>query len=203
MKSVKYIAVFVLTLGIVTVVATNQVFAHVIVKPAEVTTGSYPTFTMNVPNEKDIPVTGLRLIVPGNMQYVTPTVKQGWSIETKKSGDTVTEISWAGGSIAAGLRDEFTFSAQTPNKASELDWKAYQTYEDGSVVSWDQKPTNDHGHQTEDESKGPFSITNVSVKARDDVEAISNNNSSDKLALIFGGVAIVLSVAALARASKK
>lgn len=135
-------------------------FAHVTVKPSEALTGTYQTFTTSVPNEKDTPTVAIRVVIPESVESVTPTVKPGWLIETKKYGDKVTEITWTGGSIPAQMRDEFTFSAHLPSEAGDIHWKAYQTYQDGTVVSWDQTPSDKHGHG-EDENKGPYSTTVV------------------------------------------
>ena len=177
-------------------------YAHVTVKPTEVLTGAFRTFTTSVPNEKDIPVTAVRLTIPSNVKSVTPTVKQGWEISTKKSGENISEINWTGGSIDAGLRDDFTFSAQAPDKSGEIVWKAYQTYQDGSVVSWNQKPAGTHDHESEDESKGPYSVTNVSDD--EDVDADNSEDGASNVAqYILSGVAVLLSAVALVRSSKR
>ena len=188
-----------LSVGLFTIVSSGLASAHVTVKPTDVTAGSYPTFTTSVPNEESIPVTGVRIVIPGNMEYVTPTVKQGWNIETKKSGDFVTEISWTGGSIGEGLRDEFTFTAQVPDKPGELVWKAYQTYEDGSVVSWDQKPAEDHGHESEDESKGPYSVSTITAESNASNSGASDDEATSKIAMVLAGIAVILSAASLAK----
>ena len=60
--------------------------AHVVVKPSEALTGAYQTFTTSVPNEKDIPTIGIRLVIPESVESVTPTVKPGWEITTVKTG---------------------------------------------------------------------------------------------------------------------
>lgn len=143
-------------------------FAHVVVKPAEVGVGAFQTFTIGVPNEQDNPTVGLRLVIPSGLEYVMPNVKPGWTIETKKTGEgdppaggaKVTEIIWTEGSIPVGQRDEFVFSAKVPAKESSIKWKAYQTYENGDVVSWDQEPTK-HATKKEDHSNGPYSQTAI------------------------------------------
>ncbi|HVM77130.1 MAG TPA: DUF1775 domain-containing protein [Candidatus Paceibacterota bacterium] len=119
----------------------HQASAHVIVTPSSIGIGTDDVpFTAGVPNEKNIPVIGLKLLIPSGLADVVPNVKPGWTIAVKKNGDQVTEIDWAGGSIPVGERDQFTFSAQVPADPATLDWKAYQTYKDGSVVSWDEDP---------------------------------------------------------------
>lgn len=164
-----------LSLAAALVVASGQsAFAHVVVKPAEVLTAQFQTFTVSVPNEKDNPTTKLKLIVPEGLEYVTPTVKNGWKIKSEKSKDTVKSITWSDGSIGVDLRDEFTFSAKLPSEATELKWKAYQTYSDGSTVSWDKET--DNGHDGSD--TGPFSVTKV--VAETDGKAIATEPSEVK-----------------------
>ena len=81
--------------------------------------------------------------------------------------EKITEITWTGGSIPAGQRDDFFFSAQVPAKESSIQWKAYQTYENGDVVSWDQNPadlknmTDDEKEEAEKTGKGPYSETAI------------------------------------------
>lgn len=150
--------IFVLTLA--SLIVLPEVSAHVVVKPAEVGVAVYQTFDVSVPNEKDANVTALRLLIPKGVESVSPTVKTGWNVDVVKNGDQVTEINWTGGIIPAGQRDDFTFSAKTPGSQATLGWKAYQTYDDGTIVSWDANPSAMHGND-EGEDKGPYSTTKV------------------------------------------
>ena len=176
-------------------------FAHVVVTPNEALTGAYETFTTNVPNEKDIPVIGLRVVIPNSIDSITPTVKPGWEINTKKNGDKVTEIIWTGGTIPAEQRDTFSFSAHLSEKTGNINWKAYQTYQDGSVVSWDQEPAKDDSHESEDESKGPYSVTTISNESSD--MSTVKNSSSDIVLYVISIAALVLSAFTLIRTAKK
>lgn len=187
-----------LSIVIASAVMPLSASAHVVVKPSQATIGAYQVFTTSVPNEKAIPVTGVRLVIPDTVESVTPTVKQGWKIETKKKGDVVTEISWAGGAIDPGLRDEFSFMAHVPSQPGEIHWKAYQTYQDGSVVSWDQKPSDDHAHG--DTDKGPYSTTVVKSDAED--EKTHQDTSQPIVAYVLGGAALLVSLYAVIRRRK-
>ncbi len=135
-------------------------FAHVVVKPTSVGVGAFQTFSVGVPNEKDTPTVFVKLIIPEGLNYVSPNVKPGWTITIKKSGEgdsaKVTQIDWSGGTIPPGQRDDFVFSAQVPASESTLIWKAYQTYQNGDVVSWDQEPTD-----SDSEKVMPYSTTKV------------------------------------------
>lgn len=137
--------------------------AHVVVSPRETLTATYQTFTVSVPNERDTSTTALRIAVPKEIASVTPTALTGWHITTTKSDDRISEIRWSGGEIPVGQRIDFSFSARTPDNATELQWKAYQTYADGTVVAWDQPASAQKSH-TDDTTNGPLSVTSVTAE---------------------------------------
>lgn len=155
-------------------VTASVVSAHVTVNPREVGMGKYQTFTVSVPSEKDLPTTGVRLVIPEGLEHVSPTVKPGWSIrlvtgEASMGGEhgdaAVKEIIWTGGSIPGHYRDDFSFSAKVPASETTLLWRAYQTYRDGTVVEWalgpnEEQPKNAEG-APDFSAKGPASITKV------------------------------------------
>jgi uncharacterized protein YcnI len=194
---------------------TSQAWAHATVKPNTTGIGKFQSFTLGVPSEKPIATVGVRLVLPDGLNYVTPNVKPGWKIDIKKQtsehmmddGKTtaetkVTEITWTGGSIPAEMRDEFLFSAQVPSQPTSLSWKVYQTYSDGSVVSWDQDPNAPQatsGHEDMNEETGPYSKTEVidDLTATTSPEASTgnSNNSTATAALALSAVALAVAVA--------
>ncbi len=179
-------------------------FAHVVVTPGQAGVGEELIFNVSVPNEQQTAVTNVRLLIPSGVTNVTPTVKNGWTITTTTNGDAkapeVTAISWSDGTVPVGQRDDFSFSAQVPASAGDVDWKAYQTYADGTVVHWDQKPA---GSDDSTGNAGPYSVTHVTNDLTAPV-AKTASSSSGNTALIISLVAIVLSALALtARRNKK
>lgn len=182
--------------------------AHVTVKPAEVVTAGYQTFTINVPNEKPIPTTSVKLLIPVDIKAVTPTQKAGWQITTEKEGSgeaaVTNSITWSGGSIGNGLRDEFTFTAKVPDQAMDIQWKSYQTYSDGSVVSWDKEA--EGGHGAEGNSSGPFSITKVAqevpVSPSNQAAADAKKAADRAMYIAVAGTAVGLIGVALATRKK-
>jgi hypothetical protein len=50
--------------------------------------------------------------------------------------------------------------ARTPEETGEYSWRAYQTYEDGSVVEWT-GPPEEEGAEEESEDSGPASVVDV------------------------------------------
>lgn len=161
--------------------------AHVVVKPDSVGVAKYQTFTVSVPNEKEVPTIAVKLVVPDSVDSVTPTVKLGWKIEV--SGK---EVTWTGGSIPSGQRDDFSFSTKAPAEPTKLAWKAYQTYSDGTVVSWDQNPAEASGNK----EATPYSIT----KVVNDLTPVPTNQDTDKTSRNISYLALALSLIAFVTA---
>ncbi len=209
MKIKKFIGT-VLPVGVVLMVPFSRVFAHVVVKPDTAKIAAWQTFVMQVPVERDQPTSSLRLVIPAGLKYVMPNVKPGWTIEVKKTGEgegaVVTEIDWKGGTIPTGQRDEFAFSAQVPAAATELQWKAYQTYQDGTVVSWDRLPSEEKS-DNENEDSGPYSVTKVvnDLAKSTDVKttSVETESSQRSVPMMLSLVSVALSSMALYFSRKK
>ncbi len=195
-------------------VFTMPVFAHVVVKPNQAGVGSFQTFTIGVPNEREVATVGVRLVIPDGLEHVSPNVKPGWKItvneediNTEMSTEMsehaehkVVEIVWSGGNIPTGQRDDFLFSAKVPANETTLSWKAYQTYADGQVVSWELTPDMEQPKDAKgapDYSKfGPASAT----KVINDLSASAQESGKEKRSMKGNSlslVAIALSVVAL------
>ena len=206
---------------------TPAAFAHVVVKPNQVSVAAFQTFTVGVPNEKDNPVISLRLVIPEGLEHITPNVKQGWTVEVKKEKvyegmkgeklnngkeapytEKITEIIWTGGSIPEGQRDDFLFSAQAPADETTVQWKAYQTYENGDIVSWDQgemKHSDNEMEKMEEENHGPYSETKVinDLKASAaEEETTALKDKVNKLTWV-SEIALALAAAAIALSLRK
>lgn len=208
MKTIKNLVVFSVIVSSLTLAHVSMVSAHVVVRPAEVTTASFQTFTVSVPNEKDQPNTAVKVLIPQNLKHVTPTVKTGWTITIEKDGEgenaSIKSLTWKDGSIPAGFREDFTFSAQAPASVSEIQWKAYQTYADGNTVAWDlakdKQPTKADGSPDFSKS-GPFSITAVAVQPSGN--AHTEKNSSNVRPTAIAITSLLLSLLAIYLASRK
>jgi uncharacterized protein YcnI len=194
-------------------------YAHVVVRPDSVAVAARQVFTVSVPNEKDNPTIAVRVVMPEGLQSVTPNVKPGWRIDIKKEGTgedaKVTEVSWTGGSIPAGQRDEFLFQSQAPASTTTLIWKAYQTYQDGTVVSWDQDPKatpapHASGMDMGDDAVTPYSQTKVvndlaskPAPADSSTGMMAPAAPQSKLAFGMSAAALALAVISLALVLKK
>lgn len=202
-----------LVISVAALTFSTTASAHVVVKPAEVTTASFQTFTIGVPNEKSIPTTTIKLLIPEGLKHVSPTQKAGWNISAEKEGTgeaaVITSITWSGGTVGAGFRDEFTFSGQVPETTAELQWKAYQTYSDGTIVSWD-KVSHGDDHESEDPNSGPLSVTEVVTQTAQDTAiakteqaaAEAKKTTSRSLYVAIAGVVVGLTGVFLATRKK-
>lgn len=185
--------------------AAHVAFAHVVVRPDTAGIGSFQTFTVSVPSEKDFATVELHLLLPDGLEFVTPSVKPGWNVEVLKhafpSGEHPYEIQWGGGSVPGHFRDDFTFSAKVPTTPAVLQWKAYQKYSDGSVVSWDlgpdlRQPTKPDG-SPDFSSKGPYSKTNIV----DDL-GVSKTNKDASFSISIAALLVALASAAVSLRKK-
>lgn len=168
-------------------------FAHVVVTPSQVGIGASSLFDVSVPNEKEVAVTSIKLAIPKGVQDVSPDASAGWDIVTEGPAGNVTAITWTG-TIPVGQRADFTFKAQAPAQAGSLDWRAYQTYADGSVVQWDQDPAG-NGKSVKGDI-GPYSVTKVVDDLSTSATAATGSNTAT-LALVFSIAALVISAAGL------
>src|ERR687897_541321 len=121
---------------ILTLAVTSVASAHVRVLPEEVHAGSFEVFTIRVPTERDIPTTGVRIEVPEGFTISRVEPVPGWDYELEEEAGVVSAIIWSGGEIEATEFQQFDVQGQTPEETGEYSWRAFQTYEDGSVVEW-------------------------------------------------------------------
>ncbi len=181
------------TAGLVlTFVLPAIAFAHVIVTPTRAGVGEELVFSVSVPNERNVAVSSVKLDIPAGVDEVTPTMIPGFTISTTGSTDKVSSITWTG-NIPVGQREDFSFGAQVPAKAAQLDWKAYQTYVDGTVVHWDQKP---EGDDDSIGTAGPYSVTKVVNDLGSNTPA-SGSSTKNTLALAFSVAALIVSIGGL------
>jgi uncharacterized protein YcnI len=176
--------------------------AHVIVTPAQAGIGQELVFNVSSPNEQETPIVKVTLNIPNGVSEVVPTEKDGLTISTTTSGSgsnvEISSITWSGSQIPVGQREDFGFGAQVPGHTTTLDWKAYQTYANGTIVHWDQQPNGKSDDATGD--AGPFSVTKV---VNDLTAAPATSSSSNTLPLAVACLALVVSVAAILHQNKR
>ncbi|WP_282941198.1 YcnI family protein [Paenibacillus sp. RC67] len=188
--------------------------AHVTVLPSESVQGSYEKFTVRVPNEKDIPT--VKVEVKFQLDSVSISrfePKPGWKYDlTKDASGKITAVTWTatGDGLSATEFGDFNMQGKVADNATSINWKAYQTYKDGSVVEWVGAAGSDK----------PASVTKVNAKpagaaadSHGNTTASAGNAGHDQPAsaapaasqapLYLSIVALVLGVVALIAALSK
>lgn len=132
--------------------------AHVTVQPKQTTQGAYEVFTVRVPSEKEnVSTTSVKVKVPDGVAVSRVEPKPGWKYELEQAADTkaITSITWTaeGSGLAQTEFTDFRMSGKVADDATQLQWKAYQTYSDKSVVEWVEAEGGDH----------PASVTTVAA----------------------------------------
>ena len=122
---ISYLCVF------LTLVLAGAAWAHVEVSPGQVPAGATETFTIEVPTEKEIPTTEVRLELPEGFEAVGAGAPSGWQGEVQDNA-----LVWTGGEIPAANSEEFSFEATVPGEDGSFRLNAIQTYQDGSVAEW-------------------------------------------------------------------
>ncbi|MFB9992322.1 DUF1775 domain-containing protein [Deinococcus oregonensis] len=113
--------------------------------------GKSETHRLNVPTEKEISTTEVRLVIPAGVTVTRFQTMPGFArTMTINAAGLVTEVIWKG-RIAPMEYARFLFSARNPETAGTIRWKVYQKYSDGSVVAWDDS----------DPEKAPASTTEI------------------------------------------
>lgn len=113
--------------------------AHVTVSPKETTQGSYEVFTVRVPTEKQVPTVKVEVKFPDGVDISRFEPKPGWKYDLEKDGTgKINGVVWTatGEGLSATEFGDFKMNGKVGDKATQLSWKAYQTYKDGSVVEW-------------------------------------------------------------------
>ncbi|MFJ5761015.1 YcnI family protein [Neobacillus sp. NPDC093182] len=156
----KLLTSFVIMFGLLSLYA-GIASAHVTVLPKETTQGSYEMFTVRVPSENEsVPTTQVKVEFSSDITISRFEPKPGWKYEIEKdAADKITSVTWTaeGEGLSPTEFGLFNMQGKVADTATEIVWKSYQTYQDGSVVEW-------VGGQ---DAEKPASVTTVNPKPAD------------------------------------
>ncbi|KMY50140.1 YcnI family protein [Peribacillus loiseleuriae] len=114
--------------------------AHVTVQPKETSQGKYEVFTVRVPSENEVvPTTKIEVKFPDEVDITRFEPKPGWVYEVQKDdAGKIMSVTWITEGVGLSPTDfgQFNMQGKVAEDATEIVWKAYQTYKDGSVVEW-------------------------------------------------------------------
>ncbi|AHZ14406.1 YcnI family copper-binding membrane protein [Bacillus velezensis] len=186
------------TLSLVGFTATAS--AHVSVKPAESAAGSWETYTMKVPVEKNEPTTKVVLKMPAGVEFQQYQPIPDWKTSVSKHDDKAVSVTWEAkdGGIQPGQFQQFTFVAKNPEKSGDAAWDAYQYYKDGSIVEWTGDEKADTPHSITKITKSA-SVTDAHGAEQSNEESKSGVSALDIAAIVLSAAAIILSIAALVK----
>ena len=204
------------------VVLATPALAHVTVQPNEAIVGAFSRFVVRVPNERDDASTTKVTVELPPLAFVSFEPKDGWkrtqeTVEFDEPldvfGEEVTEgvgsVTWSGGEVAPGEFQEFGFSARMPDGEETLTFNAIQTYSGGEVVEWTGAPDSESPAAQVNvfdigagEGEGQLAVL-AKVAQGSGEEADDEDEGSDSLGLILGGLGMALGLVAIVMASRR
>ncbi|MBB3114357.1 uncharacterized protein YcnI [Paenibacillus phyllosphaerae] len=178
--------------------------AHVTVWPKETTQNSYEVFTVRVPSESEnVTTTSVQVRIPEGVNVSRVEPKGGWTYALEQAADgVITSVTWT--AEGEGLKQveftEFRVSGKVAEDASELVWKAYQTYSDKSVVEWIGAADADYPASVtsvaagtgEGDGHGHGAATTTDTAATDAATDAASEESSSNMPLILSIIAVAL-----------
>jgi hypothetical protein len=122
--------------------AAAPVAAHVTVSPPFLTQGAKTTLNLDVPNERQVAMTGFTLILPKHVEGVEGNEARvrGWGYRWIGRESPPRVISWDEGRLPVGRSMTFSVRVQTNASPGTVTFTAVQRYADGGRVRW-QVPT--------------------------------------------------------------
>lgn len=203
--------------GAMLAAGTGLASAHVSVNAPGATQGGYDVLTFRVPTESETAgTTKLTVQLPGLRSARTEPLPGWQSTVTKDPASALaTEVTWTadpGVAVGPGQFAEFRISAGPLPESETVEFPTSQTYSDGTVVNWDQRPTSPDA-----EPEHPAPTLTLSPKAADAhahggaADPVSNDadgsahddggeheDAEDATARWLGGAGLVLGAIALA-----
>lgn len=176
-------------------VGAGALWAHAVVVPGTTSVGAYETYTLRVPNEKDIATTRVEITFPAEIFVISFAEVTGWDLEVERdeTGRAVS-AAWTG-ELPPNRFVELPFVGVNPREPATLVWAVDQTYRGASgeeVVSW----------SGPEDSEFPASRTSVVASAEEAVTAGAAHDDQQDADDVLPLVALLTSVVALGVAAK-
>ena len=121
-----------LTGAAVALIFASLASAHIRIAPTESTAGARETYTMRVPNEKQVSCSKIEGEFPAGLEIYDFEFKPGWKIDFKKNDKgKIIGATWTGKMMPYEFV-EFGMLGINPKEGTELVWKFVQYYDDGT-----------------------------------------------------------------------
>lgn len=131
------------------VLFSTSASAHVTVSPSSSAPGSWETYSIKIPSEKDLPTIKVALKAPEGFDFKQYRPVPDWKVAlTKDETGRITTVSWSAEKhgIGPGEFQKFEFIGKNPDSEANLAWDAFQYYSDGSIVEWTGEVGSDKPH---------------------------------------------------------
>jgi len=215
------------------ILAAVPAFAHVTVNPSEAEKGGFTKLTFRVPNEQDSGNTvkvDVKFPTDHPIASVSVKPKAGWTYQATTSPlatpittddgtltEAVSEIVWSGGTIKPGEFDEFEVSVgPLPKDVDSLTFPTIQSYDNGQDVSWIQDTV-----EGQPEPDRPAPVLELTAAGQPPQSSSSSGSASSStsptvavvkkessnglavIALIVGGIALIVGIVAIATGRRR
>ena len=180
--------------GVAVLLTASALWAHAVVAPAVSTTRTYETYTLRVPNEKDVATVRVDIEFPPEVFVVSFAEVPGWELDVERNGTgRAVGATWSG-ELAPRRFVELSFVGVNPTEPTTLVWEVDQTYRGPAgeeIVSWSGPADSE------------FPASRTEVRALDDgtVEDDPGGDVLPSLAALVAMIALVVSIRALRVAS--
>ncbi|WP_277441733.1 YcnI family protein [Streptomyces sp. SPB162] len=178
--------------------------AHVTVRPDTAAPGSYVTVVFHVPSEqKDTTTTEVEVVLPADHPLASVRTRPlpGWHSRVEKTAlstplrtddgqvtEVVSKVVWTGGAIGIDQFEEFELAiGPLPTDVDSLVFKVLQTYGNGAVARWINKPSTSGA-----EPENPAPVLRLTAHATNGGAPVVDTSSSPD---ILARVLAVLSLA--------
>ena len=105
--------------------------AHVTARTPYVYASKSSELQLDVPNERDAPMTGFHVTVPAGFRVAAAEPNGKW---LPAAGET--SVFWAGGVLRGYAQTTFRLTVEAPAKPGPASFIALQHYANGAVVDW-------------------------------------------------------------------
>ena len=112
-------------------VLAGSASGHVFPTPQFLPSQSTESVTLDVPNERDVPMTGFVVTVPAGLEIAHAHPADGWDEEFDDSS-----ARWTGGPLAALATTQFGISLKAATDPGAVVLETELLYDDGGVVRW-------------------------------------------------------------------
>jgi len=105
--------------------------AHVTARTPYLYASKSSELELDVPNERDAPMTGFHVTVPAGFRIVSAESNGDWLPAVGK-----TSVFWAGGALRGYAQTTFRLTVEAPARPGAASFTALQHYASGAIVDW-------------------------------------------------------------------